>query len=69
MDSTRRKPGRRPRAGGPLRTIVTLKGREAFRDWLDRYRTFKDTEVSILIERALAASARRDGFEPPPERT
>lgn len=50
------------------RSIVNIRGTEAWRDWLVSYATFRRVPVAVVIDLALAEAAKRDNFEPPPER-
>jgi hypothetical protein len=51
------------------RVLAAFKGSEEFAAWLERFVAHKRLPVSILIEHALIAFAKQEGFdEAPPER-
>jgi hypothetical protein len=50
------------------KNIVSIRGTEAWRDWLTRYAAKRRVPVTSLIDQVLAESAASDGFEAPPER-
>lgn len=54
---------------GKLPTIVTLKGRKEWAEWLESLANRARTTKSGVIDRALAELAERLGHELPPNRT
>jgi hypothetical protein len=48
--------------------ILTIRGKRAWKDWLDRYAAHRRVKPTAMIDVALSESAKRDGFEPPPPR-
>jgi hypothetical protein len=57
------------RAVEPIRkNIISVRGTEEWRDWLNEYAAFRRIPTTSLIDQVLAESAKRDGFRTPPER-
>jgi hypothetical protein len=48
--------------------ILTIRGKPAWKDWLERYAAHRRVKPTVMIELALFESAARDKFEPPPPR-
>jgi hypothetical protein len=60
------KPKAKP-AGENLRpTVVTIKGRQEWREWLDRAARFCRTDVAKLVDAALVEYLKQRGFDEPP---
>ncbi len=57
-----------PAAPSPNENILTIRGKRSWKDWLDRYAASRRVKPTSMIDVALADSAARDGFEPPPPR-
>ena len=58
-----------PPETGPRQTVLNIKGRVAWKEWLDRLARHNRVTVSTAIDHALAMYAKATGFEePPPER-
>jgi hypothetical protein len=56
-------------APDPIRkNVISVRGTEAWRDWLNEYAAFRRVPATSLIDQVLAESAKRDGFTSPPER-
>lgn len=62
------KPGPKPKAGGALPNVVSMRGTPEWREWLGRLSEKCRATPSGLIDRALAELAKREGFEEPPRR-
>jgi hypothetical protein len=61
--------GGRPKLPDPKKNIVTLRGSEAFRDWLNNLADHCRLPASAVIDQALIAYARQQGFDQePPKR-
>jgi hypothetical protein len=57
------------RAEEPVRkNVISIRGTEAWRDWLTEYGAFRRVPVTSLIDQVLNEAAKRDGFKLPPER-
>jgi hypothetical protein len=57
--------------GGPgvRRTVITIKGTEDWKAWLERLSKYLRTPTSTIVDHALVKYAKDQGFgEPPPER-
>jgi hypothetical protein len=50
------------------KNVISVRGTEAWREWLNAYAAFRRVPATSLIDQVLAESAKRDGFTPPPER-
>jgi hypothetical protein len=48
--------------------IVAIKGTDEFKEWIVRFALAERSDMSDLIDDALAAFAKAKGFEPPPRR-
>jgi hypothetical protein len=48
--------------------VIMLKGRPAYRDWINELAEQARMPASVLIDHALAEKAARLGFRPPPPR-
>jgi hypothetical protein len=46
----------------------TIKMRQAYAEWFERFATHERVSLSALVDRALSVHAQQIGFEPPPER-
>jgi hypothetical protein len=64
------KRGRPPVAEGLIRkTVVTIKGTEDWRSWLEEFSKHLRTPVSTVVDHALIEYAKTKGFDKaPPER-
>lgn len=60
--------GRPPSERGRLPIILTLKGTQEWKDWLDAYAVERGITPSELVESALRAMAKRHRREEPPRR-
>jgi hypothetical protein len=59
----------RPEESGPRQTILNIKGRLAWKEWLERLAKHNRETTSAAVDHALAMYAKATGFtEPPPER-
>jgi hypothetical protein len=59
----------RPPSGRPrLPIVLTIKGNDAWKRWVEEYAEAKGTTPADLIEQALASMARRDKHPAPPSR-
>lgn len=52
----------------PNQNILTIRGKQSWKDWLERYAAHRRVKPTVMIDLALSESAARDGFEPPPPR-
>jgi hypothetical protein len=53
----------------PRKIVLAVRGRQAWKDWIDRLAAHDRSSINELIDRALARYAREIGFkEVPPER-
>jgi len=53
----------------PREVLLSIKGRRAWKEWLDRLAVFDRSSTVQLIDRSVARYAAEIGFtEPPPER-
>jgi ribosomal protein L16 Arg81 hydroxylase len=53
----------------PRKTVLTIKGTDAWKEWLDRLSRHLRTPTSTLVDHALIRYAKEQGFdEPAPER-
>jgi hypothetical protein len=60
---------RKPPDDEPRQVLLSIKGRLAWKEWLDRLAAFDRSSTVQLIDRAVARYAKDVGFnEPPPER-
>jgi hypothetical protein len=50
------------------KNVISVRGTEAWRDWLIEYAAFRRVPVTSLIDQVLNEAAKRDGFKLPPER-
>jgi hypothetical protein len=57
---------RKPVARTP--NSLVIRGSAEWRAWLDRYCQFRQTTTASVIAQVLAEAARRDKFDPPPNR-
>ena len=54
---------------GPRRTVLTIKGTDEWREWLERLGKHLRTPASTIVDHALVRYAKEMGFkEEPPER-
>ncbi len=59
----------RPPEPAPRRTVLTIKGTDAWRGWLERLGKFLRTPASTVVDHALVRYAKERGFdEEAPER-
>jgi hypothetical protein len=57
------------KAEEPIRkNVISIRGTEAWREWLIEYAAFRRVPVTSLIDQILNEAAKRDGFKLPPER-
>ena len=69
MPMAKKKPGPKPQEEGPRSTVLNIKGRVAWKDWLERLAKHNRETTSAAVDHALAVYAKQTGFaEPPPER-
>ena len=47
------------------KSLITIKGEEAWLEWAKRYAEFLGVSVSVAIDLAMRGQSRRDGFEKP----
>jgi hypothetical protein len=53
----------------PRKIVLAVRGRQVWKDWIDRLAAHDRSSINELIDRALARYAREIGFkEVPPER-
>lgn len=64
----KKKPGPKPSAEGPRAALIAVKCHVAYKDWIVRYARSRRITPSQLIDIALSAMAKTDGFEQPPDR-
>jgi hypothetical protein len=58
-----------PPGPGPRRTVLTIKGTEEWRVWLERFGKHLRTPTSTIVDHALVRYAKEMGFaEEAPER-
>jgi len=63
-----RKAGLAP-SPNPRRTVITIKGTEEWRGWLERFSKYLRTPTSTIVDHALLRHAKEMGFhEEAPER-
>jgi hypothetical protein len=48
---------------GPRRTVLTIKGTEEWRSWLERLAAYVRTPASTIVDHALIKYAREAGFK------
>lgn len=60
--------GRPPSPEGPKKHILGIRGSEAYKDWLLRFANQERSDMVDLVDDALEAYARQQGFEAPPKR-
>jgi hypothetical protein len=53
---------------GPRKQILTLRGRDVYKDWLVRFALSERADMADLVDDALVAYAKAKGFERPPMR-
>ena len=63
-----KKPAGKAKANPDLMVPRTLKVRQEYAGWLDRFAARERVTLASLFDRALASHAREVGFELPPER-
>jgi len=52
-----------PPSQGPRRTVLTIKGTDEWRDWLERLGKHLRTPASTIVDHALVKYAKEMGFE------
>lgn len=60
-----------PRAAAPgirQRNVLSLKGSDEWKSWLDWFAASKGMPVTVLVDHALRELAKRDGYSDPPSR-
>lgn len=58
-----------PTVAGPRRTVLTIKGTDQWKGWLERLGKHLRTPTSTIVDHALVRYAKEMGFEEsPPER-
>jgi hypothetical protein len=62
------RPGPKPDPARARTTLVTVRCRAEWRDWLARFAVAKGMDMSDLVDEALLRFARTEGFEMPPGR-
>jgi hypothetical protein len=60
--------GLRPIRKAITPNIISIRGTNEWRDWLDRFAAHQRVTPTALVDQALAEAARRAGFEDPPPR-
>jgi hypothetical protein len=60
--------GRPPAADGGRTAQYMIRMRPTYKDWLLSYADFRRSDASVVIDQAVAAMAKVDGFEEPPPR-
>lgn len=55
--------------GEPLSGVLLVKGKPAWRSWLERFANRLGMSTSKLVDDALKEKAEREKFDPPPNRT
>jgi hypothetical protein len=61
---TKKKPeAKPPTAPGPRRTVLTIKGTDEWRGWLERLGEHLRTPASTIVDHALVRYAREMGFK------
>lgn len=63
-----KKTGPKPKPDGPRDTLIAIKCRKAYKQWLEALARKHRTTPSQVIDMALVKFAEFDGFDPPPER-
>jgi hypothetical protein len=67
-EKKKRKPGR-PKGTGPAReTVISLKGTEAWKTWLDGFADHCRLGIADTIEQSLIVYAKERGYQTPPKR-
>ena len=61
------RPGPKPDPAQARSTLVTIRCRSEWRDWLARFAKFKSLDMSEITDEALLRYARSEGFEMPPK--
>jgi hypothetical protein len=64
----KKKTGPKPTPEGPRESLIALKCRRPYKEWVIALARKHRTTPSQIIDRALVAFAEADGFDPPPER-
>ena len=60
---------KQPEKPGPRRTVLTIKGTDEWKGWIERLADFVRTPTSTLVDHALIRYAKEMGFkEEPPRR-
>ncbi len=62
------KPGRKPDPSRAMQATLMVRGSSAWKDWAHRFALKMRVSDSDLVDHALAAYAKAQGFEDPPER-
>jgi hypothetical protein len=62
------RPAPKPDPSRPRSALVTIRCRPEWRDWLARFATAKNIDMSDLVDEALLRYARVEGFDMPPRR-
>lgn len=52
-----------PEPTGPRRTVLTIKGTDEWRGWLERFADHLRTPTSTIVDHALVRYAKESGFE------
>jgi hypothetical protein len=60
--------GRPASPAGAKKQILGIRGSEAYKDWLLRFAEQQRSDMADLVDDALEAYARAEGFELPPKR-
>jgi hypothetical protein len=64
----KRKAGRPPTGRPRLSIVLTIKGTQPWREWLDGYAAAKGQTPTEMIDQALTLLAKRDKHQEPPSR-
>lgn len=64
-----KKRGRPKGEDEPTIQILSLRGKAAWRSWLERFANHLGMSTSKLVDVAVKEKAKREKFEPPPNRT
>lgn len=61
-------PGPQPAASEPDPIIFSIRGSQAWREWLRQFAAHRRITTTALIDQVLAETAQREGFVAPPPR-
>lgn len=68
MTKKKTPPAGRPKVTRTREQILSMRGYPEFKEWLSEFAHFKRTDMVAVIDQALVAYAKAEGFKAPPDR-